>query len=67
LQVFQEGNSVNIVIDPSFHKGQPHPRFQGLTGRVVAKQGKAYMVQVKVGNMPKRLIVRPEHLRPQRF
>lgn len=67
LQQFAEGNSVNIVIDPSIQKGQPHPRFHGLTGRVVATQGNAYMVQVRVGNMPKRLIIRPEHLRPQRL
>ena len=67
LQQFTEGNSVNIVIDPSIQKGQPHPRFHGLPGKVVTKQGDAYVVQVKVGKMPKQLIVRPEHLRPQRL
>lgn len=67
LQQFEEGTSVNIVIDPSYHKGQPHPRFHGLTGKVVATQGQAYLIQVRVGNMLKRLIVRPQHLRPQQF
>ncbi len=67
LQQFAEGAPVNIVIDPSVHKGQPHPRFHGLTGRVVARQGRAYRVRVRVGNMVKQLIIRAEHLRPQRL
>lgn len=67
LQEFETGTSVNIVIDPSYHRGQPHARFQGLTGRITARQGKSYLVQVKVGNMDKRLIVSPQHLREQRF
>ncbi len=63
LQVFDVGEHVNIVIDPSKHKGQPHPRFHGLTGTVIGTQGKTYMLNVKVGNMEKKLLVRPEHLR----
>jgi large subunit ribosomal protein L21e len=45
------------------HKGQPHHRFHGLTGKVTGNQGKAYVVRTRVGNMDKDLIVRPEHLR----
>ena len=67
LQHFETGTRVNIVIDPSYHRGQPHARFHGLTGRISGQQGQAYLVQVKVGNMDKRLIVAPQHLRPQRF
>ena len=63
LQKFEEGEYVNIKIDPSVHKGQPHVRFQGLTGKVVGMQGEAYLVDTKVGNMMKTLIIRPEHLR----
>jgi large subunit ribosomal protein L21e len=63
LQVFEEGEYANIVIDPSIHKGQPHPRFHGLTGVVVGTQGKAYLLDVKVGNKQKKLLIRPEHLR----
>jgi len=63
FQDFTEGEHVNIVIDPSIHKGQPHPRFHGLTGIVLGTQGKAYLLNVKVGNKDKRLIIRPEHMR----
>ena len=63
LQEFEEGRSVDIRIDPSVHKGQPHRRFHGLTGKVVGKQGDAYLVDTKVGNMTKKLVIRPEHLR----
>ena len=57
------GDTVNIVIDPSYHRGQPHHRFHGLTGKVMKIQGKAYVIRTRVGNMDKDLIVRPEHLR----
>jgi large subunit ribosomal protein L21e len=63
LQSFDEGEYVNIVIDPSIHKGQPHHRFHGLTGIVMGTQGEAYLLNVKVGNKEKKLLVRPEHLR----
>ena len=51
------------MIDPSYHRGQPHHRFHGLTGKVMKIQGKAYVIRTRVGNMDKDLIVRPEHLR----
>jgi large subunit ribosomal protein L21e len=63
LQQFQEGESVNIVIDPSVHKGMPHVRFQGYTGKIEGFQGGSYVVGVTVGNKHKSLVVRPEHLR----
>ena len=63
LQKFQEGDKANIVIDPSIHKGQPHPRFHGLTGTIVGIQGKAYLVNIKDGNKLKTLIIRPDHLK----
>lgn len=63
LQGFDVGEHVNIVIDSSLHKGQPHPRFHGLTGIVKGTQGDAYLLNVKVGKKEKKLIIRPEHLR----
>ena len=63
LQTFNDGDTVNVVIAPSFHKGQPHHRFHGLTGKITGNQGKAYVVRTRVGNMDKDLIVRSEHLR----
>ena len=63
LQTFSDGDTVNVVIDPSFQKGQPHHRFHGLNRKVTGNQGKAYLVRTRVGKMEKDLIVRPEHLR----
>ena len=63
LQSFSIGEKASIVIDPSIHKGQPHPRFHGLTGTITKKQGNAYLVNIKDGNKIKSVIVKPEHLR----
>ena len=63
LEQYGVGESVNIVIDPSIQRGQPHHRFHGLTGTVAGMQGKAYVVSAKEGNAVKQLIIRPEHLR----
>jgi len=62
LQTFQIGDSVSITIDSAVHKGMPHHRFQGFTGKVEGMQGNAYLVGVVVGNKHKILVVRPEHL-----
>ena len=63
LQQFVEGERVNIVIDPSIHKGMPHIRFHGQTGKIEGKQGDSYIVDITDGNKKKSLIIKPEHLR----
>ncbi|HDM67082.1 MAG TPA: 50S ribosomal protein L21e, partial [Thermoplasmatales archaeon] len=63
LQEFKEGEAVHIVLDPSIQKGMPHIRFHGYTGKIMGKQGEAYLVSVRDGGKQKTLIVRPEHLR----
>ncbi|HIP63226.1 MAG TPA: 50S ribosomal protein L21e [Archaeoglobus profundus] len=65
LQTFEVGQIVHIDIDPSVHKGMPHPRFQGRTGVVIGQRGRAYLVRIRDGDSYKILIVRPEHLKPQ--
>lgn len=65
MQTFEKGDKAAIVIDPSIHSGQPHHRFYGLTGTIVGKQGKAYLVEVMAGNKSKLLVVSPEHLKKQ--
>ncbi len=60
---FEVGEKVNVVIDPAVHYGMPHMRFQGKTGVVSGKQGRAYVVELKDGNKPKTLVARPEHLK----
>ena len=63
MQQFEEGDSVNIVIDSSVHKGMPHIRFHGNTGKVEGMQGESYLVGINAGKIHKTLIIRPEHLR----
>ena len=62
FQSYEKGERVNIVIDPSVHKGMPFSRFQGLTGTVRGRQGAAVVVDVKSGNKMKTVVARPEHL-----
>jgi large subunit ribosomal protein L21e len=63
LQKFKEGDRATIKINPSYHKGAPHPRFNGLSGSIGGKQGNCYLVQTKDGNKEKLMIVHPVHLR----
>lgn len=44
--------------DPKFPK-----RIQGLSGRIIGKRGKAYLVQLKEGNKEKIHIIKPVHLK----
>jgi len=60
LAKFDAGDVVHIHYLPS--SPLPHPRFQGLTGKVVGKRGSSYGVAVNDGNKPKMLFLRPEHL-----
>ena len=60
---FEVGEKVNAVIDPAVHHGMPHMRFQGKTGVVSGKQGRAYVVELKDGDKPKTVVTRPEHLK----
>lgn len=65
IQEFEEGSKVHIIIDPSRHKGMPHPKFHGRTGEVIGKRGRAFILRVADGNASKTIIVLPEHLRGQ--
>ena len=66
LHDFSEGDVVDVILDPAEHKGMPHRRFHGKTGKILRKQGKAYVVVVKQGNSTKQLTARKEHLRLSR-
>ena len=58
------GDSVAIVLDGGQQGGMPHRRFQGRTGKITGKQGVAWVIDVKDGNMMKTVVARPEHLKP---
>jgi large subunit ribosomal protein L21e len=66
IQEFNEGDIVNIDLDPGIQDGMPHPKFQGRTGKVVSQRGRAYIVKVKDGGLMKEVIILPEHLTPQK-
>ena len=52
-----------VAIDSqSKYSGMPHPRYRGRTGIIVAKRGKAYVVEISDMNATKRLIIPPVHL-----
>ncbi|MHC1635978.1 MAG: 50S ribosomal protein L21e [Candidatus Methanospirareceae archaeon] len=64
IQKFEVGERVHICIDPSVHKGMPHPRFHGYTGEIKGQRGRAYIVGIMDGGKQKELFVRAEHLKP---
>lgn len=61
---YRPGDRVHIVANPSIHRGAPHRRYYGKTGTVLGKRGRAYEVEVFLGEKRKILLIRPEHLRP---
>ncbi|UTF52794.1 50S ribosomal protein L21e [Natronosalvus rutilus] len=65
IQEYDVGQKVHLKIDPSVPKGRFHPRFDGHTGEVVGKQGKAFKVEITDGGKAKTLIVTAAHLRAQ--
>jgi large subunit ribosomal protein L21e len=64
VQNFSVGEKVVIEQEPSSFKGMPFSRFKGMIGEIIEKRGKAYVVKVKVGKKIKKVISRPEHLKP---
>ena len=66
LADFAEGTQVHIDIDSSAHSGLPDSRFQGLTGTVTEKKGKAFVVDVFQGNALKKITVTASHLKPSK-
>jgi large subunit ribosomal protein L21e len=63
LREFKEGERVIILQEPSSHKGMPFPRFKGMSGKIIEKRGKSYIVEILDGNKLKKIIARPEHLK----
>ncbi len=64
LYQYKIGEKVVIKIDPSIHKGMPFKRFHGKVGEIIEKRGRSYVVLVRDGGKMKKVIARPEHLRP---
>ncbi|MCX8179307.1 MAG: 50S ribosomal protein L21e [Candidatus Aenigmarchaeota archaeon] len=64
MQSFDIGAKVLIDLVPSQPKGRPFKRFIGKTGVVIDKRGESYIILVKDGGKEKKIISRPEHLKP---
>jgi len=62
LRTFDVGEKARIKIDSGVQRGQPHHRFHGLTGTVVEKRGRGYVLDVRFGGKVKQAIALPEHL-----
>ncbi len=63
LREFQIGGKAAIDIESGSSSGQPFRRFQGLTGTVVGRRGRAYIIEILDGKMKKKIIAKPEHLK----
>jgi large subunit ribosomal protein L21e len=61
---YKVGDRVCFDIDPSSIRTAPHRRYHGLTGVIVGKRGKAYIIKTKLGDKRKIIITTPEHIKP---
>ncbi len=62
LKEFEVGEKVNIKIDSAIHRGIPDPKYHGMSGEVIGKRGKSFIVEVKDQKKKKKLTVYPAHL-----
>lgn len=61
MQEFKHGEKVCIVIDKSIQA--PNKRFDGRTGVIVGRRGKAYIILIKDKGKEKKIISFPDHLK----
>lgn len=64
LVEYKVGDRVCFDIDPSNIRTAPHRRYHGLTGVVIGKRGRAYIVETKLGDKRKIIITTPGHIKP---
>lgn len=62
FQEFKEGDKVAFVREVSVPTNVPS-RYQGRTGTVELRRGKAYLVRIKDQNKEKDFLIEPIHLR----
>jgi len=62
FQNLKIGDKVTIVRNLSVSASFPK-RIQGLTGTILGKQGRAYIVEIKQGKKAKKFIIEPLHLK----
>ena len=64
LYEYKIGDKVHIDISPNCIETAPHRRYQERVGTIIGKRGRAYVVEVIVGNKRKIIITTPHHLKP---
>jgi len=62
FQELKEGDKVSVIREHSLNPAFPE-RIQGKTGIIKGMRGKAYIVELKDGNMTKHYIIKPAHLK----
>ena len=60
---FEPGSKVQLILEPSIHKGDYNTRFYGRPGTVQKKTGSCYVVEIKDGNKKKMILSHPIHLK----
>jgi large subunit ribosomal protein L21e len=65
IQEYEPGEKVHLTLDPSVRDGRFHPRFNGHTGTVTGRQGRAFTVEITDGGKEKTIVVTAAHLRAQ--
>jgi large subunit ribosomal protein L21e len=63
IKHFNIGDRIVIDIESSSLNGMPFKRFQGLSGKIIEKRGRAYLIEIKDGNKTKTVISNPEHMK----
>lgn len=62
FQEFENGDKVAIIREQSQNPKFPK-RIQGISGVIIGKRGKAFIVKIKQGNKEKTHIIKPVHLK----
>ena len=60
MKGFEIGDRVHVTMKAG---KRPYPKFHGLTGEVVGKRGRAYIIAVRNKKAVKKIVLKPEHLR----
>ncbi|MBN2122357.1 50S ribosomal protein L21e [Candidatus Micrarchaeota archaeon] len=62
VREYKVGSNVVIALQPR-RDGMVAPRYNGRHGKILDKQGEAYIVSVKDGNATKKLVISSIHLK----
>ncbi|NPA23733.1 MAG: 50S ribosomal protein L21e [Crenarchaeota archaeon] len=64
LYRYDIGEKVVIDIDPTYVTTAPHRRYQGKVGTIIGKRGRAYVIEIYLGDKRKIVVTTPDHIKP---